>query len=191
MLSYNIKWKFCKMTWWWDVFDMHNDCIVFVSSIVFEQWYCNIRIVLRYCIVLDDDSHHTTILRWYKEFQKANFSLKNDKKTERSRTSVIDENVTNVRKMLDKDRLLTYQIRETLGASVIRLRNYHHVKKLFYFVVILRVSDKKNETPVFSSLPTFWPFISIFFRAISIRNSLSKVIKCSSPKIRVGWLVLI
>lgn len=116
------------------------------------SWSRNeIRTVLRYNFVrglnidqcleemtlaLDDDCpHRTTIFRWYREFQRGNFTLEDSERPGRPRTSVTEENVTAVRKMLDENRRVTYQqIEDTLGlnAPAIRsiLQDHLHVKKL-------------------------------------------------------------
>lgn len=83
----------------------------------------------------DDCPHRTTIFRRYREFKRGNFSLEDAERTGRPPTSVTEENITAVRKMLDKDRRVTYhQIEETLGlnAPAIRtiLKEHLHVKKL-------------------------------------------------------------
>lgn len=67
-------------------------------------------------LVLDSDCpHRTTIFRWYREFERGNFNLEDAEREGRPRTSVTEENISAVRKMLDEDRRVTYrQIEETL-----------------------------------------------------------------------------
>ena len=83
----------------------------------------------------NDCPHRTTIFRWYREFQRGNFTLEDATREGMPRTSVAEENITAVRKMLDEDRRVTYQqIEETLHlhAPAIHsiLRDHLQVKKL-------------------------------------------------------------
>ncbi|CAH1955921.1 unnamed protein product [Acanthoscelides obtectus] len=57
----------------------------------------------------NDCPHCTTIFRWYREFQKSNFTLEDAEREGRARTSVTEENIPAVRKMLDEDWRGTYQ----------------------------------------------------------------------------------
>lgn len=55
-----------------------------------------------------------SIFRWFREFQRGNFTLKEAKKTGNPRTSVTKEDVTNVRKILDENmRVYTARIEKS------------------------------------------------------------------------------
>ncbi|CAH2000755.1 unnamed protein product [Acanthoscelides obtectus] len=48
----------------------------------------------------NDCPYLTTIFRWYREFQRGNFTLEDAEREGRPRTSVTEENITAVRTML-------------------------------------------------------------------------------------------
>ncbi|GLG99328.1 Mariner Mos1 transposase [Gryllus bimaculatus] len=80
-------------------------------------------------------SHHTTIFRWFRDFQRGNFSLEDAQRAGRPRTSVMKKNIAAVRKMLDEDRRVTYKRIENtlyLNAPAIHsiLHDHLQVKKL-------------------------------------------------------------
>ncbi|KAF2884802.1 hypothetical protein ILUMI_21373 [Ignelater luminosus] len=50
----------------------------------------------------NDCPHRTTIFRWFREFQRGNFTLEDAEREGKPRTSVTEENITAVRKMLDE-----------------------------------------------------------------------------------------
>lgn len=61
----------------------------------------------------DHCAYLTTIFRWYKIFQRGNFNLEDAEGT------VNEENITDVRKILDEDRkVLDRQIEENSGLNV-------------------------------------------------------------------------
>jgi transposase len=64
----------------------------------------------------DDCPHRTTVFRWYPEFQRGNFSLEDDSRSGSPASSVTEENVAAVRKMLESDKHVTHcQIEEWLA----------------------------------------------------------------------------
>ncbi|CAH1984861.1 unnamed protein product [Acanthoscelides obtectus] len=83
----------------------------------------------------NDCPHRTTIFRLYREFQRHNFTLEVAETEGRPQTSVTEENITAVRKMLDEGRRMTnQQIEEILHlyAPAIHsiLHDHLHVRKL-------------------------------------------------------------
>lgn len=67
----------------------------------------------------DDCPHRTTILKWHREFKKKNFYLEVSERIRRPRTSVTEKNITNMRKMFDEDRRVTYwKNKKSLGLNI-------------------------------------------------------------------------
>lgn len=83
----------------------------------------------------EDCPHRTTIFRWYREFGRGNFELEDAPRSGRPASSVSQENIVAVRKLLEADRGVTYrQIEESLGLNAPTvhsiLHNHLQVRKL-------------------------------------------------------------
>lgn len=76
----------------------------------FPTYFFKCRSLLRITtLALDDDClRRTTIFRWYRKFQRGNFSLEDAEKAGRSRMSVTEETVSAVKKMLYENRYIAY-----------------------------------------------------------------------------------
>ncbi|KAL0869565.1 hypothetical protein ABMA27_005831 [Loxostege sticticalis] len=78
----------------------------------------------------------TTIYRWFAEFQRGRVKLSDESRQGRPKTSVTQENVDVVRKLIEEDRHVTYrEIQATLDIGMSQIQIILHeqlgVKKLF------------------------------------------------------------
>lgn len=75
----------------------------------------------------EDCPHRTTIFRWYREFGRGNFELEDAPRSGRPASSVSQENIVAVRKLLEADRGVTYrQIEESLGLNAPTVHSILH-----------------------------------------------------------------
>jgi hypothetical protein len=80
----------------------------------------------------------TNVYEWYKSFQDGREDVEDDERSSRPSTSLIDENVTKVEKMVMNDRRIT--IREVANEAGISIGLCHNI--FFNFLGMKRVAAK-------------------------------------------------
>jgi histone-lysine N-methyltransferase SETMAR len=97
----------------------------------------------------DDCPHRTTIFRWYREFQRGNFSLEEAPMSGCPASSVTEEHIAAVRKMLESNRHVTYRQKQEclyLPASALHIILHDHLqmRKVCFLWLPHALTDKQK-----------------------------------------------